>query len=93
MELLDKEYIKEVGHADSGGGRPPTLYQINPLSSYIIGIQLTRSETTIVLFDLLLNRLSERTIIMTPNHTPKIVIEEIKNTILEYMDTHRFNIR
>ena len=42
-ELLDKGYICIIGHGNSEGGRPPTLYQINPKSSYIIGIQITRS--------------------------------------------------
>ena len=29
-ELLDYDYIQEVGYGDSEGGRPPALYQINP---------------------------------------------------------------
>ena len=89
-ELLDAHYIVEVGHGDSEGGRPPALYQINPLSSYIIGIQITRYSTKIFLYDLLLKPVSETTIVMTSNHLPEIVIEQIKKTIRDYMKVHHF---
>lgn len=91
-ELLDAHYIVEVGHGDSEGGRPPALYQINPLSSYIIGIQITRYSTKIFLYDLLLNPLRETTIAMTLKHTPERVIEEIKKTIRDYMTLDHFSL-
>jgi len=91
-ELLDKDYIEVEGQGDSEGGRPPALYQINPRVSYIIGIQMTRWETKIGLFDLMLNKINEKSIMMTPKHPPEIVIGEIKNTITGFMKTHHFTV-
>lgn len=91
-ELLDHNYIRVEGLGDSEGGRPPSLYQINPVISYLIGIQITRWETKIVLYDLLLNKIDEKTINMMPNHSPNIVIEEIKKTIREFMEGHHFQV-
>jgi predicted NBD/HSP70 family sugar kinase len=87
-DLLEKNYIREMGQGDSEGGRPPILYQINPTSSYIIGVQMTRTETQIFLFDLMLNRLDEKTIMMTSMLTPRMVIEEIVHTIKRFLDIH-----
>ena len=91
-ELLDKNYIGVEGLGDSEGGRPPVLYQINPVKSFIIGILITRWETKIVLYDLGLNKLDEYTITMMPNHAPEIVIEEIKNTIKKFMEIHQIQV-
>lgn len=91
-ELLDYDYIQEVGYGDSEGGRPPALYQVNPISSYVIGIQITRFETRIELYDLMLNKLNEKLIMTTAKHRPQVVIEEIKATITSFMNTHQFAI-
>lgn len=91
-ELLDKNYVLEIGHGDSEGGRPPALYQINPASSYLIGIQITRYTTKIILFDLLLKPLDETAIAMTAKHTPEMVIDEIKQTIHRYMALYDITI-
>lgn len=91
-ELLDKGYICIIGQGNSEGGRPPTLYQINPKSSYIIGIQITRYDIRIVLFDLLFDKLNQKTIRMTVRHTPEVVIEEMKNTINEFTNAHHFTV-
>src|SRR3954468_9660310 len=72
-ELLDKDYIEVEGQGDSEGGRPPNLYRINPRISYVIGIQMTRWETKIALFDVMLNKINEKSIMMTSKHTPEIV--------------------
>ena len=92
IELLDYDYIQEVGHGDSEGGRPPTLYQINPISSYIIGIQITRFETRIELYDLNLNKLNENSIMMTAKHRPNVIMEEIKTTVTSFMNTHQIAV-
>src|SRR4051794_26542710 len=91
-ELLDKDYIEVKGQGDSEGGRPPKLYQINPTISYIIGIQMTRWETKIALFDVMLNKIHEKSIVITSKHTPNIVIKEIKNTINGFMKTYHFTL-
>jgi len=91
-ELLEKNYIQVEGLGDSEGGRPPTLYQMNPVISFLIGIQITRWETKIVLYDLLLNKTNEKTVIMLPDHSPAFVIDEIKNTINEFMKIHSIQL-
>lgn len=87
-ELLEKRFILEIGQGDSGGGRPPLLYQINPASSYIIGVQMTRTETQIFLFDLMLNRIEEKTLMTTALLTPRMVVEDIIHTIKRFLTLH-----
>ena len=87
-ELLEKKFILEIGQGDSGGGRPPILYQMNPTSSYIIGVQMTRTETQIFLFDLMLNRIEEKTLMMTSMLTPMMVVEEVVHTIKRFLTVH-----
>ena len=81
-----------MGHGDSEEGRPPILYQINPISSYIIGIQITRFETRIELYDLNLNKLNENSIMMTSKHRPNVIMEEIKTTVTSFMNTHQIAV-
>ncbi len=50
--LLDEGFIIEVGIDKSTGGRPPTLYDVNPKGSYVIGIDISRTYTETVITNL-----------------------------------------
>ncbi|MDT3316389.1 ROK family transcriptional regulator [Microbacterium sp. KSW4-11] len=50
--LLDLELIKEIGHAESTGGKRRTLLSIAPESRYAVGIHLQRENTTFIVSDM-----------------------------------------
>ncbi len=39
-ELLEQKILVESGKKESSGGRPPTLYSLNPDRGYIVGVEL-----------------------------------------------------
>lgn len=51
-ELLELGFVKEVGLGKSHGGRKPVKLTFNPEAGYVIGIEITRMETTIAVADL-----------------------------------------
>lgn len=51
-ELADAGWIKNYGIGESKGGRKPSLYGLDPLSGYIVGIDLSRSYTRICIFNM-----------------------------------------
>lgn len=51
-ELLEIGLVKEVGLAKSRGGRRPVKIKFNPEAGYVLGIEVTRFETSIGIGDL-----------------------------------------
>lgn len=78
--LLNKKMISESGVGESSGGRKPLLYEINSTSSYLIGVDISRTYTKILLLDLNLVIISEARLSMnyktTPNATINFIIEK-----------------
>ncbi|MBS4199852.1 ROK family transcriptional regulator [Bacillus sp. FJAT-49732] len=87
-ELLIQQFIFESGLGNSSGGRPPVLYEIVQNRGYIIGIDISRTHTTIALLGLKLSIIEKYTFPMTHVHTPEIVIENIIDTIKLFMQRH-----
>jgi DNA-binding Lrp family transcriptional regulator len=57
--LLDKKIIVETDIGESTGGRKPSLYDVNPRGYYIIGIDISRIYTRIVITNLKLKIIEE----------------------------------
>jgi len=51
-ELLELGFVREVGLGKSHGGRKPVKLTFNPEAGYVIGVEITRMETTIAVADL-----------------------------------------
>jgi glucokinase-like ROK family protein len=51
-ELIDMGFVKEVGLEKSCGGRRPVQLQFNPEAGFVMGIEVTRHETTLGIADL-----------------------------------------
>jgi N-acetylglucosamine repressor len=51
-ELMDEDWVVELGAGESRGGRKPVFYGLNPFIRYIIGIEITRKYARINSFDL-----------------------------------------
>lgn len=58
--LIDKKIIVETDIGESTGGRKPSLYDVNPSEFYIIGIDISRTYTKIVITNLKLKTIEER---------------------------------
>lgn len=58
--LIDKKIIVETDIGESTGGRKPSLYDVNPIEFYIIGIDISRTYTKIVITNLKLKIIEER---------------------------------
>lgn len=50
-ELIDDGYIDDMGKQDTGGGRRPSLYGLNPNAGYIVGIDLHRHDMSLAIID------------------------------------------
>lgn len=50
-ELIDDGYIDNMGKQDTGGGRRPSLYGLNPNAGYIVGIDLHRHDMSLAIID------------------------------------------
>nr|PZN03664.1 MAG: serine/threonine protein kinase [Bacillota bacterium] len=52
-ELMEIGLVKEVGLAKSRGGRRPVKLKFNPEAGYVLGIEVTRFETSVCVADLM----------------------------------------
>ncbi|SFQ13375.1 ROK family transcriptional regulator [Salibacterium halotolerans] len=78
-----KQYglIRIASYDESSGGRPPALYDVEPKAAFIIGIALSRTETTVTIVDMSFQLAAEETFPMTEHHTPPLTISLLKQTI------------
>ncbi|MBS4216970.1 ROK family transcriptional regulator [Bacillus sp. FJAT-49711] len=88
-ELLSNHFIYESGRGISSGGRPPVLYEIVHNRAFLIGIDLSRTHTTIALLDLKLSMIEKVSFPMTQSHSPEIIIEKMINTIKQFIHIHK----
>ncbi|MFP3124732.1 ROK family protein [Ectobacillus funiculus] len=91
-ELLGKGLIRECGFGESSGGRPPTLYDVDAGNHFIIGIDITRIQTRVVLTDLRLQQIEKKSFAMTAEHTPERTVSEIRSIISGFMENYQFTL-
>ncbi|MEW9672371.1 ROK family protein [Ammoniphilus sp. 3BR4] len=90
-ELLQENVILESGLAESSGGRKPLMYQINPKLYYLIGIDISRIHSKILLMDLQLTILAEVKMTMRQDSTPELTIQWIRNQINHLLQQHEIS--
>lgn len=78
--LLDERFVVEANLGESTGGRPPTLYDINPEAYYVVGIDISRTYWEIVLTNMKMKILNLRRF-STPYSPEKTVCQ-----ISEYLN-------
>lgn len=92
-ELLHAELIYESGLGKSGGGRKPSMYMINPTISYVVGVDISSTYTTVLLLNLNLNILDsaklEMTSQSTAEYTLQFIIENIEQMLTEHDVQHK----
>lgn len=84
--LEDRGLIVEVGTAVSTGGRKPILYDVNSGQFYVIGVDISRTYTQVVLTNLKMQILAEQKFVMTQCNTPDRTIREISNIINDVLN-------
>jgi predicted NBD/HSP70 family sugar kinase len=75
--LEDQKLIIEAGVGESSGGRRPVLYDINPKSFYILGIDISRPYAQVIVADPKLNILDNVRFTMDEEYTPEKTVSTI----------------
>lgn len=76
-ELSEQGLIVEVGLGESTGGRRPILYRTNPDFAYVLGLDISRTRSTLVLCDLHVNKLEAHAWPMDDSMTPERLVQEM----------------
>lgn len=91
-ELLQAELIYESGLGKSSGGRKPSMYTINPNIFYLIGVDISRSFTRVLLLNLNLNILDsvklEMTRLCTADYTLRFIADHIEQMLIDHEVQH-----
>ena len=74
-ELVELRFIEETGFGESTGGRRPTLYRIRADYGYVLGLDISRATSRIVLCDMNLNKLDSIIWPITSRSTPEHLID------------------
>ncbi len=64
-EMTAQGLLVEAGLGESTGGRRPILYRTNPLYAYVVGIEISRLSSKLILCDLHMNKLETKRWLMT----------------------------
>jgi predicted NBD/HSP70 family sugar kinase len=91
-ELLQAGLIIESGFGESSGGRKPLMYQIQPDHFYVIGVDISRTHTKVLLMDLNLTVKEEAKLLMDQQSTPDVTIRFIENQIENMLERQQIDI-
>jgi predicted NBD/HSP70 family sugar kinase len=84
-ELLENNLILEAGFGFSTGGRKPILYRINPTFAYVLGLDLSRTYSKLVLCDLHLKVIDSVRWDMSEVMTPSIFLKHVRDTVQQLL--------
>lgn len=79
--LLDLELVKEIGHAESTGGKRRTLLAIAPESRYAVGVHLQRSRTTYTVSDMAGRMVGRRASFVASSSDPAALTQRIAGDV------------
>lgn len=82
--LIDDGLIIETEVGESTGGRRPALYDVNPKRYYIIGVDISRTYTQIVITDMKIQVVKQE--LLTKCSSPDITVKLIFASINSLMD-------
>ncbi len=81
--LKSYDLVSETGIAESTGGRKPVIFGINKTSYFILGVDISRTYTNIVLCNLKYEIIDSRQFVMIFHHTPKRTVDKISIIVEE----------
>jgi predicted NBD/HSP70 family sugar kinase len=86
-ELIDEGIVVEAGSADSDGGRPRVLLQVNPDYGYVIGVDVGEIRVRVELFDLTMTERATADYPLDPRrHDVGVIVEAILTGLAEVLD-------
>ncbi|MEF3304910.1 ROK family protein [Paenibacillus sp. GYB003] len=80
-ELATTGWIEESGLGESSGGRRPLLYRLKQDRGYVLGLDISRSTSRLVLCDLQLEKIDSASWQMTERMTPELLMEEVVRAV------------
>jgi glucokinase-like ROK family protein len=90
--LLESGFVREVGEAQSSGGRPPILMEFEYEHRYAIGIDLGATHITTMVIDFRGNAISSRTANYNAMDDAQGAIKTIRRQIFEVLQAARIPI-
>ena len=87
--IINKKIVIETATAESTGGRKPVLYDVNPCGFYIIGMDISRTYTEIIITNLKYEVIAEKRI--DGAYDLDKAIEILPSSIKELMQKFKIN--
>ncbi|MFD2115525.1 ROK family protein [Paenibacillus yanchengensis] len=87
-DFIAEGLIVESGYGQSTGGRKPILYQIKATASYMLGLDISRSSSTLGLFDMTLTPLAFVSWTMDQSMTPKQLVSHVVSAVQALLTEH-----
>lgn len=75
--LEDKGFVLESSIGESTGGRKPVLYDVNTKEYYLIGIDISRTYTSMAVVNMKMEVLHQKKFAMLESSTPEEVVHKI----------------
>ena len=86
MQPLEEQgLVVEVGTGASTGGRKPVLYDVNPSRFYLVGLDISRTYTQVIITNLKMEILDRRRFLMKECFTPVKTVKTISTTLKEML--------
>ena len=86
MQPLEEQgLVVEVGTGASTGGRKPVLYDVNPSRFYLVGLDISRTYTQVIITNLKMEILNRRRFLMQECFTPVKTVKTISTTLKEML--------
>jgi predicted NBD/HSP70 family sugar kinase len=83
--LEDERLVVEAGIGESSGGRKPVFYDLSLTKFYLLGIDISRPYTQLVITDPKMHILKKQMFLMDESHTPEKTAQQIHKLFLEAM--------
>ena len=90
-DLEAKNLILDYSTGESTGGRKPKLYDVNYSGFYIIGLDISRTYTQIVLTNLKMMILKEKRFAMDESHSAEKTLNTVIDIIYSFLDELKIN--
>lgn len=82
MQPLEEQgLVVEVGTGASTGGRKPVLYDVHPSRFYLVGLDISRTYTQVIITNLKMEILDRRRFLMQECFTPVKTVKTISTTL------------
>lgn len=85
-ELIENNLLRENGEARSNGGRKAKKYVITSNANYLIGVDISRRFSRVLLLTLDSKPLEEKHFVMDESSTPAIVLQKLTANINEILE-------